>query len=495
VAIDKLEFNADGTIQKVTPSSGLTFDGNDAGNSAPVARIGAVTVQLAGQTVTLDGSGSSDPDGDSLTYLWSQTQGEPVSLGDTSSRTLSFVAPEVTQPTSFTFELTVTDGDLSDTASIEFQVRPVSDSSAPVIVSRVPQSDQSGVSIATAISVTFSEPLNESLINNQSLQVTENGNSVPGVVSYDSASHTLTNRLSSDLSHGTRYTVTLAEPLQDLAGNSVSGDSWSFTTDDADDSGVVSCDFPEPPSNVAAWVDESWNAQLTSNINSRQAWLLDNAVKGNGEINLCVRWGASRSLTTDVRDKIAPAMERWFNEWFTALGSYGCFPYPNGVKVKLTGVAVKPGQESLLEWNDDSVPIYTETDAQGEPKCPDSCAFFSNWSHEFPSCAGGEANHFDFSVWLNDTIDGGAAAVGGDWGLRMPVDNFVNVLEQQSNHTILHEMGHGFGMQDYYDWTGSTPEGGSVMIVGSNWGDPVITVGDSWLIRRIWKESKALRDW
>jgi hypothetical protein len=495
VAIDKLEFNADGTIQKVTPSSGLTFDGNDAGNSAPVARIGAVTVQLAGQTVTLDGSGSSDPDGDSLTYLWSQTQGEPVSLGDTSSRTLSFVAPEVTQPTSFTFELTVTDGDLSDTASIEFQVRPVSDSSAPVIVSRVPQSDQSGVSIATAISVTFSEPLNESLINNQSLQVTENGNSVPGVVSYDSASHTLTNRLSSDLSHGTRYTVTLAEPLQDLAGNSVSGDSWSFTTDDADDSGVVSCDFPEPPSNVAAWVDESWNAQLTSNINSRQAWLLDNAVKGNGEINLCVRWGASSPLTADLRDKIAPAMERWFNEWFTALGSYGCFPYPNGVKVKLTGVAVKPGQESLLEWNDDSVPIYTETDAQGEPKCPDSCAFFFNWSHEFPSCPGGEASHFDYSVWLNDTIDGGAAAVGGDWGLRMPVDNFVNVLEQQSNHTILHEMGHGFGMQDYYDWTGSTPEGGSVMIVGSNWGDPVITVGDSWLIRRIWKESKALRDW
>jgi hypothetical protein len=127
--------------------------------------------------------------------------------------------------------------------------------------------------------------------------------------------------------------------------------------------------------------------------------------------------------------------------------------------------------------------------------CPDSCSFFSNWSHEFPSCPGGEANHFDYSLWLNDTIDGGAAAVGGDWGLRMPVDNLVNALDQESDHTILHEMGHGFGMQDYYDWTGSRPEGGSVMIVGSHWGDPVITVGDSWLIRRIWKEAKALRDW
>jgi hypothetical protein len=77
---------------------------------------------------------------------------------------------------------------------------------------------------------------------------------------------------------------------------------------------------------------------LIHNINSREAWLLDSAMKGNGEINLCVRWGASKPMTTTVRDKIAPAMERWFNEWFTALGSYGCFPYPDGVKVKLTGV-------------------------------------------------------------------------------------------------------------------------------------------------------------
>jgi hypothetical protein len=494
VAIDKLEFNADGTIQKVTPSSGLTFEDKSTGNSAPVAEIDAVTDLLSGQTVTLDGSGSVDPDGDALTFQWTQTQGEQISLSDTSSNTLSFIAPEVTQPVSFTFQLTVDDGDLSDTASVEFQVTPVSDSTAPAIVSRIPQSGQTGVDTTTAVSVTFSEPLSEDLIDDQSLQVTENGNPVTGVVTYDNASYTITNSLSGELTPGTQYTVTLAESLQDLTGNSVAGDSWSFTTME-DDESSGSCDFPEPPANVAAWVDESWNAQLTHNITSREAWLLDSAMKGEGEINLCIRWGVSKPMTTEVRDKIAPAMERWFNEWFSALGSYGCFPYPNGVKVNLTGVAVKPGQESLLEWNDNSVPIYTETDGEGEPKCPDSCSFFTNWSHEFPSCPGGEVNHFDYSVWLNDSIDGGAAAVGGDWGLRMPVDSFVNVLDQQSDHTIQHEMGHGFGMQDYYDWTGSTPEGGSAMIVGSNWGEPVITVGDSWLIRRIWKEQKVLRGW
>jgi hypothetical protein len=30
----------------------------------------------------------------------------------------------------------------------------------------------------------------------------------------------------------------------------------------------------------------------------------------------------------------------------------------------------------------------------------------------------------------------------------------------KSNLVIEHEMGHGFGFQDYYDWTGSTPWAG-----------------------------------
>jgi len=493
VAIDKLSFNADGTIRKVTPSSGLRFDDNGTGNRAPIAKIKSVPDVMSGQTVTIDGSGSSDPNGDMLSYRWTQTQGEQVGLGDTSARTLSFVAPDVTQPTSFTFQLTVNDGSLGDTASVRFQVKPVSDTTAPAITSRTPQFNQNGVSTTTAISVTFNESLRADLINNQSLQVTENGNLVPGVVSYDNASRTIKNKLSRELAPGTRYTVTLAGTLQDLAGNPFSGESWIFTT--INGSPVGNCDFPEPPANVAAWVNESWKAQLAGNISSRKAWLLDSAIKGKGEINLCVRWGASRPMTTAIRDRIAPAMEKWFNGWYTALGSYGCFPYPKGVKVKLTGVAVKPNQKSLLQWNDNSVAIYTETDGEGEPKCPDACSFFENWGHEFPGCPGGEAKHFDYSVWLNDSIGGGAGAVGGDWGLRMPVANFVDALNQPSDHTIQHEMGHGFGMQDYYDWNGSTPEGGSAMIVGSHWGDPVITTGDSWLIRRIWKEQKAQRGW
>ncbi len=495
VALDKLTFNADGSIQKVIPSSGLVFANDGSTNHPPVAQIDAVGSIVSGQTLSLNGSGSSDIDGDTLTYRWSQTQGAQVALGDVSSRTLSFVAPTVSQPTSFSFQLTVDDGSASDSASIQFQVNPLSDTSAPVILSRDPQPGQGAVSVSPIISITFNEPLREDLINDQSVVLMQGGNLLPGAVSYDSGSYTVTLSLSADLMPGTQYAVSLGDTLQDLAGNPVPSDAWNFTTLGGSTGGGVACDFSEPPAEVSAWVDESWNAQLQSNITGREAWLLDNAMMGNGEINLCVRWGASTPMTQTVLDKIAPAMQRWLNEWYTSLGSYGCFPYPNGVQVKIAGVAVKPGQESLLQWNDGSIPVYTQMDADGEPMCPDSCSFFTHWSHEFPGCPGGESNHFDYSLWLNDSIGGGAAAVGGDWGLRMPMDSFVNALDQPSNSVLEHEMGHGFGMQDYYDWTGSRPEGGSVMIVGSHWGDPVLTVGDSWLIRRIWKEQKTMRGW
>ena len=97
---------------------------------------------------------------------------------------------------------------------------------------------------------------------------------------------------------------------------------------------------------------------------------------------------------------------------------------------------------------------------------------------------------------MNDRLpgDGGVAAVGGDWGLRMPVDSLLARLGKSGDDVIDQEMGHGFGFQDYYDWTGSRPGGGSLMFVSStNTGKP--TVGDIWLLRRTWSEMRDLRDW
>jgi hypothetical protein len=252
--------------------------------------------------------------------------------------------------------------------------------------------------------------------------------------------------------------------------------------------------WQDPPANVSAWIDESWNDQLGTNVKNRKDWLIDNAILGKGQINLCVRWGATAAPTAAVKSGMAGAVEKWFNDWFTNLTDYGCFPYPH-ITAKVTGWAVKAGNTSWVSDLDSSIKVYTETDSDGEPKCPDNCSFFNNWSHSFPNCAGGDAYHTDYWLWLDDALPGGGgvAAVGGDWGLRMPVSNFVASMGK-SNSVIEHEMGHGFGFQDYYDWTGSTPTGGSLMIVGST-NSQIPTTADRWLLLRTWKEMKSLRGW
>lgn len=78
-------------------------------NFAPVADPGANQTAYKGDTVTLDGSGSMDPDGTIVGFLWEQTGGTAVTF-DTTSMQPTFTASEITgSMETFTFILTVTD--------------------------------------------------------------------------------------------------------------------------------------------------------------------------------------------------------------------------------------------------------------------------------------------------------------------------------------------------------------------------------------------------
>ena len=75
---------------------------------APVADAGSDQKVNVLTVVTLDGSGSSDPDGDlPLTYYWTQTGGPAVTLNNPAVVTPTFTA--LTTPAALTFALVVTD--------------------------------------------------------------------------------------------------------------------------------------------------------------------------------------------------------------------------------------------------------------------------------------------------------------------------------------------------------------------------------------------------
>ncbi len=110
------EFNA-GTDPTEGDSDGDgTPDGRDPypmdplnGNSRPVANAGADQV-LDPTVVTLDGSGSHDPDRDLLSYTWTQKSGPTVSLSDSHTVSPAFLGRTAG---TYVFELIVRDGSLS----------------------------------------------------------------------------------------------------------------------------------------------------------------------------------------------------------------------------------------------------------------------------------------------------------------------------------------------------------------------------------------------
>ncbi len=77
------------------------------GNRPPNAVAKAPKGAAFGSIVTLDGSGSSDPEGAAITYSWKQTEGSKVTLSSKTAPNPTFTAPSV--PAALTFELTVTD--------------------------------------------------------------------------------------------------------------------------------------------------------------------------------------------------------------------------------------------------------------------------------------------------------------------------------------------------------------------------------------------------
>jgi hypothetical protein len=76
-------------------------------NVAPIAAAGSDQTVNINSTVTLDGSASSDPNGDTLIYGWAQTGGPSVTLSDASAISPTFTA--LASETVLTFTLIITD--------------------------------------------------------------------------------------------------------------------------------------------------------------------------------------------------------------------------------------------------------------------------------------------------------------------------------------------------------------------------------------------------
>jgi hypothetical protein len=277
--------------------------------------------------------------------------------------------------------------------------------------------------------------------------------------------------------------------LNGVACTGTSGGTGSPTPTASPSSTPTTVPTGDPWNPPAKYVDplaRTWKNQEDTygNLYGFRNYLFDQVMAAQGSINYCVRWDSGATVSTALRDQIHAVLARQFQKWVDQLNENGQgwnrWPYRQ-VPVKVVGWAVR--DRNQLQWSDNSVDIYVNNIRENAPQCSEPCGRFFHQDGNYSGCPGGFAHHYDMSLWLTAGMNGGA---GGDWGQRIGQEYFVNALGQENIHILLHEMGHSWGLNDFYTFD-PLPSEGFVMKAGSA---AQITEFDKWMLRDFWRHLK-----
>ncbi|MCD1124972.1 PKD domain-containing protein [Jinshanibacter sp. LJY008] len=122
----------------------------------PVANAGVSQTVDGSQPITLDGSGSTDQDGDALTYQWEQTSGPAVTLNGADKAKATFSVEQPVQHATYKFRLTVKDPEHSAYADTTVSVINAAQPIAPTLTLSPSWQVQSGSQVV--ITATATDP-------------------------------------------------------------------------------------------------------------------------------------------------------------------------------------------------------------------------------------------------------------------------------------------------------------------------------------------------
>ena len=270
-------------------------------------------------------------------------------------------------------------------------------------------------------------------------------------------------------------------------------------------------DMPSDYQYAADWI---WtNRIVAENSTARWNTLFDQIIAGKGSINYVVKWQSYRQVTLEQRQQIEVMLSDSINAWTDYLTDYESWPYDH-IDVNVVGWAVID-ESCILDRQADEI-VYTDTkyyDSQYdtsngveeipnlEPYAPDELSRMYHYEHRLDPAfdaynyPGGLDKRFDMYMWATQGFPS-IGGCGGDWGQRLSDTAYLSMLDGSNIHVQIHEVGHGFGITDFYGGEGASdgfPPGGfpgngsSIMMAGSS---SVITDFDGWLLRYIWTQIK-----
>ncbi|MBN1131227.1 MAG: T9SS type A sorting domain-containing protein [Chitinispirillaceae bacterium] len=251
---------------------------------------------------------------------------------------------------------------------------------------------------------------------------------------------------------------------------------------------VQSSDIPRPPDPaMATKIDWIWENKIKSWTTRERNTFIDQlfADAAMGTFRVCVRWESDSVVTPTKRDQIESMLSRHMGQWTTCLKGFDGWPWDT-VSVKVIGWAV--ANRNTLDWSDGDSParVYVNVLDGNAPSCDRNCsrAAHTDRTYTYPNCDGGADNHWDFYSWQKQGI--GMTGFGGPAGQQTDAGMTLRSTTGQL-HIVLHEMGHGFTLPDFYD--DDVPGGDPVCVMNAGTAMNV-TDYDRWMLRRIWSEIK-----
>lgn len=264
-------------------------------------------------------------------------------------------------------------------------------------------------------------------------------------------------------------------------------------------------DMPADFQYAADWI---WNNRIDREQSTvRRNTIFDQIAAGKGTINYVVKWQSYKTITYEQRQQFEKMLSYSINGWNDWLAGYDGWQYDH-IDVKIVGWAVID-KNCLLDLHDDEV-VYTDTrfyDSQydtsngrdvipdKEPYAPSELSRFDHFAEENYEYPGGLDKRFDMYMWATEGFPD-IGGCGGDWGQRLSDTAYLGMIQNDSLHVLEHEIGHGFGLTDFYGGEGEPdgfPPGGfpggenSIMMAGSA---AKITDFDGWMLRYVWTKIK-----
>jgi Ca2+-binding RTX toxin-like protein len=409
---------------------------------------------------------ASDPEGQELTYVWTQTSGPAVSLAGTGSATPSFTAPELAANTTLTFQVAVSDGTTTTYDTVNVVVN--ADDDAPIVDAGVDQAVTEGTTVSLA--ATASDPEAQGLsyawtqTNGPAVTLSGGNGATPSFTAPDlPANTTLTFQVAvSDGSNTTYDTVNVLVNADDDAPSVDAGLNQSVD-EGATVSLAATASDPEGQGLTYTWTQTSGPSVILSNANGATPNFTAPDMAANTTLTFQVAVSDGTNTTYDTvnvvvnADDDAPSVDAGVNQ-----------SVDEGATVSLSAIASDPeGQGLTYTWTQTSGPAVTLSDADGATPSFTAPDMAANTTLTFQVAVSDGTNTTYDTVNVLVNADDDAPSV--DAGVNQSVDEGATVSLSASASDP-----EGQGLS--YTWTQTS--GPAVTLSGADGATPTFTAPD-----------------